>query len=73
MVPQGVWDDGEEWVNKLPRVPPAQQVVPEGREGSSRNFELVDFEAAYPCNTVRDLNETWVVYTGNVAVAMNWK
>ena len=44
------------------------------RKGTtSRNFECIDFKAAYLCNTVGDLNETWVVYTGDVAVAMNRK
>ena len=40
---------------------------------TSRNCECIDFKAAYLRNTVCDLNETWVVYTGDVAVAMNWK
>ena len=33
----------------------------------------IDFKAAYLRNTVCDLNETWVVYTLDVAVAMNQK
>ena len=34
MFRKGVWDCGEEWVNKLLRVPSAEQVMPKGREGS---------------------------------------
>ena len=48
------------WCLKVERVP-------------SRNFELIDFEAAYPRNTVCNLNKTWVVYTGDIVVAMNRK
>ena len=52
----------------------SSQMWPDLRKGpTSHNFEWIDFKAAYLCNTVRDLSETWVVYTGDVAVAMNRK
>ena len=40
---------------------------------TSRNFECIASKAAYLRNTVSGLNETWVVYTGDVAEAINWK
>ena len=33
-------------------------------------YECIHFKAVYLRNTVCNLNETWVVYTGDIAVAM---
>ena len=43
------------------------------KEPTLRNLECIDFKAAYLRNTVHNLNETWVVYTGDIAVAMTQK
>ena len=56
------------------KIPSCHYLWQDLRKGTTLcNFECIDFKAAYLRNTVGDLNETLVVYTGVVAVAINLK